>query len=351
MESSATRDNDFILVTGAAGFIGRACVEEFLGRGYRVAALVHRNEHPYLQGAERDGNLLILRASITDEAGLRRTIEGCLNSSGSRIRAVVHCAAHASDVGPRRLFREVNYNGVRNLVSCMADLPVERLVFLSTTDVYGLRDLHGADEETPFCNNLRNPYPEFKFLAEEYVRETLSPERWVILRPAAVWGPGDTTILPRIVDFYRRSPWIVHFGKWRGKNRWPAVYVTNVARAARLAAVHLDAGGKTYNVVDDHVMTIEEYYRIILETCLPERIRMRSVTLPFAAGWIAGLFSTMLSNALRRRHPLFDPTLYGLYSVSKNLDIRGDRVREFVHSHGESFVDPETARKEFRNRP
>jgi len=340
---------EWYLVTGAAGFIGRACVEEFVNRGLPAAALLHRSGHPWLDGAREAGKVEILRASVGDGPGLRRALEEFLERRGGRIKAVVHCAAHASDVGPRRLFREVNYGGVRNLTACMEALPVERLVFLSTTDVYGLRDLAGAGEETPYCNNLRNDYPRYKILAERHILETLPPERRVILRPGAVWGPGDTTILPRIAAFHRWSPFVVHFGRWKGANRWPATYVRNVARAARLAALHADAGGKTFNVVDGDLPTMEDFYRRVLAALLPERAHLRSVTVPFAAGWVLGLASSALAALLRRRRPLFDPTLYGLYSVSRDLDIRGDRLRDFLEAHGEALVDPEEALREFRS--
>ena len=69
----------------------------------------------------------------------------------------------------------------------------------------------------------------------------------------------------------------------------------------------------------------DEYYRLIIETFLPRKAKMKSITLPFAAGWALGAASTLLSNALNREHPLFDPSLYSLYSVSRNLDFSCER--------------------------
>ena len=63
-----------VLVTGAAGFIGGACVRQFLRRGWRVTALIHRNVPSHLAGLERAGSVVLERASITDGEALRETL-------------------------------------------------------------------------------------------------------------------------------------------------------------------------------------------------------------------------------------------------------------------------------------
>jgi hypothetical protein len=81
---------------------------------------------------------------------------------------------------------------------------------------------------------------------------------------------------------------------------------------------------------------------MILDACLPGRCARRSLTLPFALGWGIGQLSTALSNALGRSRPLFDPTLYGLYTVSCNLDFSSEKLRRLFARHGEEFVDRRT---------
>ena len=320
-----------VLVTGAAGFIGGACAREFSSRGWDVTALVHRREPEGLSGAR------IIRASITE----RDQLISALCGEGP-FDAVVHCAGRASDVGRDHEFRAANHQGVLNIIECMEPAGIRRLVHISTTDVYGIRDFVSAGEDTPFLNNLRNPYPKYKILAERDIAEKLPAERYVILRPAAVWGEGDTTLLPRILSFLRTSPFIFHFGKWRGRNRWPLAHVSNVARAAFLGASCNDALGQAYNVVDPEHTTIDEYYRMLIRACLPEKAGMRSVSVPFWVGWTIGVASSLLSNALNRPLPLFEPSLYGLYSVSRDLDFSGKRLQQLFATHGEEFVSRES---------
>ena len=316
-----------VLITGAAGFIGSACVREFLERAWDVTALIHRRMPENWEGAR------IIQASMTDKDGLT----AALVDSGP-FDAVINCAGRASDIGRDREFRSVNYRGVLNLIECMSPAHIGRLIHISTTDVYGIRDFQDADETTPFGNNLHNPYPKYKILAEKAITEMLPPQKHVILRPGAVWGRGDTTILPRVIGFLRKSPYIVHFGKWRGRNRWPLAHVSNVALAAYLGASCDDTLGEAYNVVDTERTTIEEYYRMVIQKCLPEKSGMKSITLPLTTGWIYGAVSSMLSNLFNLKQPLFDPSLYGLYSVSRNLDFSSRKLQDLFTRHGQASI-------------
>ena len=333
------------LVTGAAGFIGGACAGSLMEKGHRVAALVHRS--PLHADPARESKLAaVLRASLTDEDALRREMEKTCASADLPIDTVVHCAAFASDVGPAALFRRVNFEGTQALVRAARPLGLRRFVFLSTTDVYGLHDFENAGEDTPFDDGARHPYPRFKIAAERWLRETLPPDALAILRPAAVWGPGDTTLLPRFLGFLRNSPAVIHFGRWRGENRWPLAHIRNVCRAADLAA--RVEGSVTWNVVDSEVTTVDGFHRMLLETFFPRRRGLRRVTVPVPlAAMVAGA-GTLLARALHRRAPLWDPTLYALRSVSRNLDFSNERLRKAFAEHGMELVSRAEGLEELR---
>ena len=335
------------VVTGAAGFIGRACVKEFLSRGWGVTALVHNKVPGDLAELERAGQISLRRVRLEDYGSLIPLLREARKIRGNAELSVVHCAGLASDTGRERRFRIANLDFAVNVARCLGELP-GRLVFISTTDVYGLKDFVAANERTSFCNNLKNPYPRYKIEAEVELKGILPPERMVILRPAAVWGPGDTTILPRFLKFMKGSPFIVHFGRWRGTNRWPMCHIGNVSRAAYLASTGDWGLGKAINLMDSEVTSIEEYYRLIIETFFPQKRGCKSITLPFWLGYALGALSSSLSKALGMEHPLFDPTLYGLYSVSKNLDFDNSKMLELFSSAGELPVERQTALREFK---
>lgn len=336
-------ENGHVIITGATGFIGAACVREFLERGWRVTALGHRGGAGRLESFRGHARISLALGSITEREALARVLAGRIAGAGGVCQALVHCAGRATDVGWDRRFRAANFVGVQNVCHAVSRLGIGRLIHMSTTDVYGVRDFFGADETTPHENNRRNPYPKYKILAEEHIRDSLPPDRYVILRPALVWGPGDTTVLPRAIAFLRASPVILHFGRWRGRNRWPLAYVGNVARIAYVAATCNAALGEAYNVVDPEPITMDEYYHLLIDLFLPAQRSKRSLTVLFRLAWPVAALSTILSNLLDRQHPIYDPSLYGLRHVAHSQDFSGAKAAALLESCGRTYVDRATA--------
>jgi len=321
-------------ITGAGGFIGGYTVREFVQRGWHVIALIHRKTSPELEELTRSGEVTILRGNLDAfadlDAGLRRAVD----SKGVPLDAVVHCAGRASDVGRREEFRRANLESVRNLGQLAMEMGARRFVFVSTTDVYGLRDFNAeTEDQLPLANNTGNPYPEFKIRAERWITETLPPDRYSIIRPAAVWGVGDPTLTPRVVSFLRSSPWIVHFGKWRGRNRWPLAHVRNVSSAIFLAATLDQAAGSPINVLDSEVTSMDEFYRAVASVYLPDK-KFRRLVLPMWLGKAFGAVVSGVSNTLNLDHPFTDPSRYALSSVSCNLDFSNAAMLRLFEAAG-----------------
>lgn len=323
-----------VAVTGAAGFIGFQTVREALRRGWEVDAVTHRARSPELEALAASGAVRRVQADLGEPAQICAAFDGSPAPD-----AVIHCAGRASDVGWPSEFRRANFEAVANLGSYCLARGVKRLVFLSTTDVYGLRDFSGErEEELPFDENARNPYPRYKILAEKWLRAHLPTERYAIIRPAAVWGEGDPTLTPRFRAFLETSPLIIHFGSWRGQNRWPLADVRMVAAASCLAAARPEAAGLAINALDSARTTIDAFYRQIAAQYFPER-RFRTVTLPYALGAALGGFVSAASDLLNLKHPFADPSLYALRSVSHNLDFSNARLRGLFASAGEPLSE------------
>jgi nucleoside-diphosphate-sugar epimerase len=334
-----------VLVTGAGGFIGGHVVREFLAQGWRVVAAVHRRVPAWLQELDARGSVRLVQADLCDD----RQVQSLAAVPGwGPLAAIVHCAGRASDVGWDRAFRRANLESVRHLGRLARAESIPRFVFISTTDVYGLRDFHGETEDQLALRAFpANPYPAYKIAAEHWLRANLESERCVILRPAQVWGPGDTTLTRRIIDFLRWSPWIVHFGKWKGSNRWPLAHVQNVATACFLAATEPSAAGQTIQVLDDEVTTMDDWYRQVAALYLPGK-RFRTLTLPMALGVCIGLPVRWLSTLLNRAHPLMDPTDYAVHAVGANLDFDNTRFRTLFQTAGRRLVTRAEGLQELR---
>lgn len=310
-----------VLVTGAGGYIGSNAAEYFVKVGYRVVGTVRNHV------AERLTRLGIktLKINLADAADLPRLFE-------EKIDYVVHVAARASDVGRDEWFRAANYDAVKSLASIAMEHGVKRFVYLSTADVYGLHDFNEeSEEELVFDETVKNPYPKYKILSEKWLAANLQRERFSCVRPCVVYGRGDTSITPRTVAYLKNSPLVFHFGKWRGRNRWPLAHVENVCRTLHAAMVLPEAGGEGVTVLDSKRTTLSEYYHEIARQFLGGK-RLRECSLPMWAIRSIAWFSTFLSR--NRAQPLFDPTLYALDTVAHNLDFSNRRMLAWFEKMG-----------------
>jgi nucleoside-diphosphate-sugar epimerase len=317
--SGAGHDEATVLVTGAGGYVGSNVAEYFAGKGFRVVAGVRSKVPERLRAT----GARIVQADLSRDGG-----EDALFPE--RIDYVLHVAARASDVGPDAWFRAANYDAVVRLASAALDRGARRFVYLSTSDVYGLHDFAGEDEDSlRFDDEATNPYPKYKIMSERWLAANVPPERFSCVRPCVVFGRGDTSITPRTIAYLRRSPVVFHFGRWKGRNRWPLAHVENVCRTLHAAMILPEAGGRGVTVLDSRRTTLSEYYRGIAREFLPGK-RLRERTLPM---WVVRPVA-WLSTALSRERPLFDPTLYSLDTVAHNLDFSNRRMLAWLSAAG-----------------
>ena len=319
-----------VLITGAGGFIGLNTVRRFLAEGWFVHAMVRTKVPEELARFETEGRLSLLPLDMTDFPRLRKTMREI-----PRLDALVHCAGRASDVGRDREFRQTNFLAITELAKNAPLLDTGIFVFVSTTDVYGLKDFSGeTEDELNFDDKAKNPYPRYKIMTERWLRNNMPPERYSIVRPAAVWGKDDPTLTRRIRDFLAASSWIVHFGRWKGTNRWPLAHVDRVAKACYIAATNPKAHGLAFHVLDPERTSIDEVYRRVSAEYLPGK-QFKSITLPMWFGFIIGAISTGIANLFNLDRPPWDPSLYALFSVSHNLDFSPKLFKELEKFNAE----------------
>jgi dihydroflavonol-4-reductase len=214
-----------ILVTGATGFVGRHLAQALLAEGASVRALVELTS----MGAE------IVRVDLLDGATVRKALDGC--------QTVFHLAAQmlAPGVSRKRYF-SINIDGTRNLAAGCARAGVQRLVFASSSGVYGVIRHPPADED--YAINPTSAYRESKWRAEQAVRDALQGTacEYVIARLSGLMGPGSMNWLGLSQAIARGRFRIIG----RGQNHDNVAYITDVARGLILCGETAGVGGRVY---------------------------------------------------------------------------------------------------------
>ncbi len=178
-----------------------------------------------------------LRGDIRDEAACRELVDGA--------RILVHAAAALPIRGSRGEIRSVNVDGTLTLLAAAAEARVRRVVFISSTAVYGVPEKHPIEEDDPLVGV--GYYGESKIEAEDVCRAFMRRGLdCVILRPKTFIGPERLGVFEILFDWIHDGRRIYVLGD--GSNRYQLLAVEDLVAAILLAASKRAATGETLNV-------------------------------------------------------------------------------------------------------
>jgi nucleoside-diphosphate-sugar epimerase len=176
--------------------------------------------------------------------------------------AVVHCAALSAPWGPLAAFQRANVLATERLVAAATSAGVRRLVHISTPSIYmGQGSRIGAREDDPLPPPI-NHYAATKLAAEASVlRAHAAGLPSIVLRPRALFGPGDTTIFPRLLRALStgRMPIV-----GSGDNRVDLTFIDNAVSAVVCALeASASALGQAYNISNGEPVRLWEFLRAL----------------------------------------------------------------------------------------
>jgi nucleoside-diphosphate-sugar epimerase len=287
------------LVTGASGFLGGHLVAALRRGGVPVRALVRATSNTRgLAGVET------VAGDMGDPESLVQACQGR--------QVVFHMAAKVPDWGPRREFFRVNADGTAALVAACQAAGVERLVMVSSLTVLGLpRSGAEVDEDTPYDPSPRDAYSASKIQAEKIVRQAHGQGGLgtVVVRPGAIWGPGDCHIAPRMAALLRRGRALYINGS---RNSVALSHVDNLVAGLLLAAQGAVSG--VYHLTDGQRVTARELIDGLAALLGAPRPRR---SLPFFVMYAAACLMEGWARVLRRTTP--PPlTRYGVRLVASH---------------------------------
>jgi len=298
-------------VTGGSGFIGGRLIERLRADGHAVRALARSTsaaERVREHGAEP------VEGDLADVAAMRAGAQSC--------ELAFHAAAMLGDWGKRDDFEQGNVVGTRNALQACAEAGVRRFVHVGTeAALLAGQPLVDVDETAPLRPDSPALYSATKARAEQAV---LAANRdgfeTVVVRPRFVWGVGDTTLLPVMIEMVRagRFAWI-----GGGRHRTSTTHVENTVEGLVLGAAR-GRPGNAYFVTDGESVVFREFISELLAT-QGEAAPSRSIP-TMAARAIASAGETAWGLApLPGRPPL---TRLAFWLSSQECTIRIDRARD-----------------------
>ncbi len=237
-----------VLITGGAGFFGDILKRRLLADGFDCVSIDLQPDlltHPQLTS---------IRGDIRDE----KLVDGLF--AKYRFSGVVHCAAIlAHAVKDEGFLWTSNVDGTEVLARCAAAHQVSKFVFISSNCLWGQSFQRPVTEE-----DVPRPieiYGRSKWEGEKVLARHRGDFDVVVLRSPTIVDAGRLGLLTILFDFIRegRRVWVV--GK--GDNRYQFVYAPDIAEACVLALG--SSGSACYNVGSDHVKTMAEVYRYVID--------------------------------------------------------------------------------------
>jgi len=254
-----------ILVTGGAGFIGSHICRRVLADGHAVSVIDDFND--YYDPA-------IKRANVAAFADAVRVFEGDIRDRASveklfsdgKFDVVIHIAARAGvrpSVLDPQLYIDTNITGTHHLLEASRRHGVGKLLFASSSSVYGLAKKVPFSEDLPLPQTL-SPYAATKLAGEHLCGNYshLFGLKVVCLRFFTVYGPGQRPDLAihKFTDAIHRGKPIPQYGD--GSTRRDYTYVDDIVQGVMGTLEYNGAPFDIFNLGENQTITLTD---LILE--------------------------------------------------------------------------------------
>jgi nucleoside-diphosphate-sugar epimerase len=217
-------------ISGGAGFLGLHLARRLLADGHTVRTL----DVVPLVDAGLEAAVDELRGDVRNRDRVDELVAGA--------DVVVHAAAALPIQASRESIRSVNVNGTENVLQAARDANVRRVVFISSTAVYGVPEKHPIEEDDLLVGV--GWYGESKIDAEALCR--VAAIETTIIRPKTFIGRERLGVFEILFDWIREGRRIYILGP--GHNRYQLLAVEDLVDAVVRAAETPAAAGETFNV-------------------------------------------------------------------------------------------------------
>jgi len=303
-----------ILVTGATGFLGYRILEKLvetesiisITAAGRTLKPFHTVIHPkvnYVLGNLEDEEYALSLVKETD--------------------LIINAAALSSPWGKETDFIKANVLTQKNLIKASIKYNINKFIYISTPGVYfNSKDRLLIKETDPMPSKFINAYAKTKRQAEILLENSTIP--YIILRPRALIGRGDTVIMPRLIRAYDEGKLKI-IGN--GKNRVDLTSVANVVKAVMLSIqADQNAVNQTYNISNGEPVALWECIEYVLTLLGKGMPRNR---IPYSVAIVVAQLMELKSKLKDFKEPPL--TKYGIGTLAKSFTMDITKAKELLN--------------------
>lgn len=293
-----------VLVTGGTGFTGKALVKRLIDEGHQVVSLDYKEGLKTEEIRTWGGQVVI--GTVTDRELVKRCMEG--------VEVVHHLAAAFRELDvPNSHYDDVNIGGARIALEEALAVGVKKFIYCSTCGVHGNVDNPPGDETAPI--QPADYYQRSKYEAEPLVQEYCQKGmETVILRPAAIYGPGDPERFYMIFKRVSKGRFPI-FGS--GKTYYHPLYIDNLVDAFMLAMEPGKGVGEAYLIADEEYVEIEE---LVKKTAKALNVQVKTPHFPVMPLVLLGHVCEKICQPFGITPPIF-PRRVDWYRQNRAFDI------------------------------
>ena len=236
-----------IAITGARGFVGSHIIENFKKTDFLI----------YPISRKFDKNNLLIN-------DLRN--KNNWNNELKNIDVLIHCAgiAHVNSKDNLKNIKEVNVEGLRNILRSAIEVKVKRIIYISSIKVYGNYTLPGKFINNKSLISPKDPYGVSKVDAENLIKEMTKDKKmdYVIIRPSLIYGArlkANFLNLIKLLSFPLPIPLPFH----AINNQRSFLYIKNLVDFLKLCCHTEKASNKTFVISDKEYLSTKDLINLI----------------------------------------------------------------------------------------
>lgn len=295
-----------IFITGASGFIG----------GQIVSQLSHKHDF-YAMARSKESEEVVksygAKAVICKLGEVKKEhLADC--------EMIIHAAAFTKEWGSKKDFWQTTVEGTRQLLEIAKEAGIKKFIHLSTEAIlFTGHDLNEIDESFPYPSKSNFLYSESKLEAEKVALSMNNATFQVsVIRPRLVWGPGDQTVLPAVIEMIKNGKFM-----WinKGLNMTSHTHIFNLIHGVD-CLIENWCQNEIFFITDEETHSLKFFLTKYLET---EGVKPSNKSIP---KWIIRILASIIEISWKLFHLKGQPPLtrFSTYMLSSNLTISSKKA-------------------------